>query len=423
MKNIAFISTRIHGTDGVSLEINKWADILSGMGHNCFYVAGESDKPAESTFIIPECHFNHSEVLSIQNNCFGCQIRGRDLSNKIINLTATIKDKLYDAIEKFAIDIIIAENCVTIPMNIPLGLALVELVMETGVPTIAHHHDFYWERDRFLLNSVEDHLATAFPPPLSHIKHVVINSIAANDFCRRTGLTCQVIPNIMDFDTPPEQTDDYAQSFRKDLGLSEEDKIILQPTRIVPRKAIEHSIELIHHLKDSSYKLVITHQGGDEGHDYTARIKEYSKLLNVDTIFADSYIDDTRSIKKDGSKIYTIWDAYSQADLITYPSSYEGFGNAFLEAIYYRKPILCNRYAIYRTDIEPCGFDVVLMDGFITEKVVNRVKLLLSDNKAIKRMTDRNFDIAKEFFSYQRAKVSLEAMLVEPTIQIVCSIN
>jgi len=28
IKNIGFISTRIAGTDGVSLEIQKWADVL-----------------------------------------------------------------------------------------------------------------------------------------------------------------------------------------------------------------------------------------------------------------------------------------------------------------------------------------------------------------------------------------------------------
>ena len=69
---------------------------------------------------------------------------------------------------------------------------------------------------------------------------------------------------------------------------------------------------------------------------------------------------------------FTIADAYHSAQLVTYPSSYEGFGNAFLEAIYYHKPILCNRYAIYRTDIEPCGFDVILMDQYLTDEVLDQ---------------------------------------------------
>ena len=40
---------------------------------------------------------------------------------------------------------------------------------------------------------------------------------------------------------------------------------------------------------------------------------------------------------------------------MTYPSTYEGFGNALLEAIYFRVPVVINRYSIYVQDIEPKG--------------------------------------------------------------------
>jgi hypothetical protein len=36
-------------------------------------------------------------------------------------------------------------------LNIPLGLALTELIAETDIPVIGHHHDFFWERKRFLV--------------------------------------------------------------------------------------------------------------------------------------------------------------------------------------------------------------------------------------------------------------------------------
>ena len=39
--------------------------------------------------------------------------------------------------------------------------------------------------------------------------------------------------------------------------------------------------------------------------------------------------------------------------LPTYPSHYEGFGNAFLEAIYFRKPVVVISYAVYARDIDP----------------------------------------------------------------------
>jgi glycosyltransferase involved in cell wall biosynthesis len=36
---------------------------------------------------------------------------------------------------------------------------------------------------------------------------------------------------------------------------------------------------------------------------------------------------------------------------VTYLSGYEGFGNAFIEAIYFKKPIIVNRYSIFVEDI------------------------------------------------------------------------
>ena len=46
---VGFVSTRIAGTDGVSLEIAKWAEVIERVGIECYYIAGESDRPAERT--------------------------------------------------------------------------------------------------------------------------------------------------------------------------------------------------------------------------------------------------------------------------------------------------------------------------------------------------------------------------------------
>ena len=109
-------------------------------------------------------------------------------------------------------------------------------------------------------------------------------------------------------------------------------------------------------------------------------------------------------------------DAYQSADFVTYPSTYEGFGNAFLEAVYHRKPILCNRYAIYRTDIEPCGFDVILMDGFLTDETVEQVRRVLSDEPYRATMVEHNYGVASRFFSYRRVEEELLAILGKPTM-------
>ncbi len=100
---------------------------------------------------------------------------------------------------------------------------------------------------------------------------------------------------------------------------------------------------------------------------------------------------------------------YQAADLVSYPSVYEGFGNAFLEAIYYKKPIVVNRYTIFISDIEPKGFELLLLDGLVTKKTINSVKTLLSDNSQRKQLADKNYQIARRYFSYER----LERILSE----------
>jgi hypothetical protein len=63
---------------------------------------------------------------------------------------------LYEFIEHFSLDLLIPENFLAIPLNIPL--ALTELIAETCLPLIAHHHDLAWERKRFLVNSLADYI-------------------------------------------------------------------------------------------------------------------------------------------------------------------------------------------------------------------------------------------------------------------------
>ncbi len=415
-RRIAFVTTRVHGTDGVSLEINKWADILERMGHTCFYIAGESDRPPERSEVIPEAHFKHPVIEEIYERCFGRRLRSATVSEQIHAMTRILKEKLEVALERFDIDLIIAENSVTIPMNIPLGLAIVETLMETGVSCIAHHHDFVWERERFIVNAVNDMIHAAFPPVLPEIQHVAINTQAAREFSRRTGLPCRVIPNVFDFERPPPPPDDYCLHFREAIGLKADDLLVLQPTRIIQRKGIENTIELVRQIDDPRCKLVITHASGDEGSAYNERVQKYAKLLGVDIIYAEPWIGTERGIGPDGHTQFTIWDAYSQADFISYPSTYEGFGNAFLEAIYYKKPVLCNRYAIYRTDIEPCGFRSILMDGFLTDEVIAEVRRVLTDQDYRESMVEHNYHVATQFFSYATCATELRAILAKPKL-------
>jgi mannosylglucosylglycerate synthase len=412
--NIGFISTRFAGTDGVSLETLKWANVFEEERFHCFYFAGELDCDPAQAFLVPKAHFMEPEIRTIFNTAFGDYanvVRDRKLTTKIYEIKEHLKDQLYDFIAKFNIDLLVPENALTIPLNIPLGLAITELIAETGLPTIAHHHDFFWERQQFKTNSVWDYLNMAFPPHLPPIRHVVISSSASNQLSLRTGISATIIPNVMDFKHPPAPPDDYAADVRQALGLDPDERLILQPTRVVKRKGIENAIELVSRLGIKA-RLVISHASGDEGHDYEQRIIDYSRRMGVSTRFVSEIINDRRGTTPDGRKIYTLYDIYHHADFITYPSTIEGFGNAFLEAVYFRKPILVNRYSIYTFDIKPKGFAAVEIDGYVTDESVEQTRALLEDATLRKKMVDTNYSLGEKFYSYEVLQDKLMNLMV-----------
>ncbi|MBA7680044.1 Mannosylglucosylglycerate synthase [subsurface metagenome] len=249
----------------------------------------------------------------------------------------------------------------------------------------------------------------AFPPHLPSIQHVVINSSQDNQLSLRTGISANIIPNVMDFENPP-SVDDYSSDIREALGLEADELLILQPTRVVKRKGIEHSIELVSRLGLKA-KLVISHASGDEGDEYEQRVREYSSIMNVDTLFISDIIKPDRGKTSDGRKIYTPKDIYHHADLVTYPSNFEGFGNAFLETIYFRRPIVVNNYSVYAADIKPKGFEAIELDDYVDSKAVELTKKVLETPVLAKEMVEHNYELGKRYYSYSVLRQKLKALL------------
>lgn len=415
--NIGFVGTRFAGTDGVSLESAKWARVLWDHRHVSHWYSGLSDREESTSMVVGHAYFGHPDIEWISRRAFGTRTRTPDVTQRIYALADYLKGTLYEFTRRFDLDLLIIQNALCIPMNIPLGVAITHFIAETGFPTIAHHHDFYWERDRFSVSAVTDLLWMAFPPALPQIQNVTINSFAQEDLAHRRGVSSILVPNVLDFENEPPEPDDYARSFRRDIGIEEDDVLFLQPTRIVPRKGIEHAIALVSALKNERCKLVISHASGDEGNDYLFAIQDLAEFHGVDLRFVDDQVGDRRGTTADGRQVYTLADAYSQADFITYPSIYEGFGNALLEAFYYRKPVLVNRYSIFVADIEPKGAKVITMDGYMTRDVVSRVERIIRDRSFREEMVDFNYEIGKAFFSYGVLRRKLRALVTNFTGQ------
>ena len=179
---------------------------------------------------------------------------------------------------------------------------------------------------------------------------------------------------------------------------------------IVPRKRIELALELTHRLEQDA-TLVITHQSGDEGSAYEKRLYEYADLLGVSVIFGAEIINHERNELDNGRQVFSLKDAYQQADLVTYPSTIEGFGNAFLETIYYRRPIIISAYEIFKTDILPKGFRVIDFDDFIEQATVNAARAILQDPSIGEEMAEHNYKLGQRYYSFETLEANLSFIL------------
>jgi glycosyltransferase involved in cell wall biosynthesis len=398
--NIGFVATRLAGTDGVSLETAKLAAILRRMGHAVFYCAGELEGDVPG-LLVPELHFTDPVAVALGQRAFGTTKADPSLVADIKERAQVLTRPLRQFCQQYAIEYVIAQNIFAIPMQLPLAQALADLLAETGLPGLAHNHDLYWERDRFRTNCISEFLDTYFPPALPQLKQATINSLAQQALKQRRGLESILIPNVFDFDTPPPGLDTYNADFRQAIGLGDEDWLILQPTRVIPRKGIELSLELLARLNDPRAKLVLTHKAGDEGLDYLHGLQARAEVQGVDLRYVADRVGDKRGVDSRGRKLYSLWDTYPHADMVTYPSLIEGFGNALLETIYFRLPALVNRYEVYLADIGPLGFQFAEIEGAITDETVATVRRWLENPTSTQDIVAHNYRLAQEHFSYQ----------------------
>ncbi len=410
---IGIAATRLAGVDGVTFETAKWETVFEAMGHDLRLCAGEVDALRYQARLVPPMHFSWPPAARATAAAFDPDSDPASVRAEIERLAELLLPVLRDWVRVNSLDALVVENAWAIPMHLPLGLALRRLVEETQLPTIGHHHDYWWERERFASCVVPELLDEAFPPDLPWIRHVSINSLAARELLDRRGLRSVVVPNVFDFEQArPRRHPAVRRRLRGELGMGERGLLVVQPTRVVPRKGIELAIELVGRLEDPDAVLLITSPAGDEGLDYLVQLERLAERHKVRLAYAaDRFAPDHEG--KPLRPAHSLHDAYLAADLITYPSLYEGFGNALLEALFYGVPIVVNRYPVFVSDIAPLGLKLVEIDGAITDDTVAEVQELLGNPRRIRDNARHNFEAARRHLSYRVLRRKLAGLLRE----------
>ena len=96
--------------------------------------------------------------------------------------------------------------------------------------------------------------------------------------------------------------------------------------------------------------------------NYLERIKARVARAGIEALFIEDLVEARRQLRA-GSKVYSLWDTYVFADLVTFPSLEEGWGNQFLEGARARQPVVVFEYPVFRADIKGAGFQVISLGG------------------------------------------------------------
>ncbi|MHA2389858.1 MAG: glycosyltransferase family 4 protein [Candidatus Hodarchaeales archaeon] len=416
--NIAMVHFRVGELDGVSLEMAKWKKVLeTEFHHNVIYLAGslgESDG-----YSLPELSLEFSPGIKIWYEAFSSTLnksQEKALEIEIRTLVNKIKPEIMKFIEEYKIQCFISNNIFSLPLNIPASLALLEVLQETGLPTISHNHDFSWERLVYnpSCQLIEDYLHQFFPPKLPNIQHIVINSIAKEVLSDKKGIKSMIVPNVFNFEEADWGRDSFNSDVRATLGISKNDILVLQATRIVDRKGIELIIDLIHMLNTKEYRKQLTSKPLYDGRPFTdedkivlvmpnlvedilymEKLERKCKKLDVNYLFCNSFFAYQRSDVKNEKKIYNLWDIYAHSDIVSYPSLQEGWGNQFLEAVKAKLPIIQFEYEVYIKDIGPLGFSTISLGSQFQDS--DEYGLVTVSNERIVRAANETIEILQNF--------------------------
>lgn len=208
------------------------------------------------------------------------------------------------------LELVVVENLCSLPLN-PAASDVVAAVLR-GRPAVMHHHDLPWQRP---------HLAHHPGPPDDPAwAHVTVNEVSRRQLGER-GIVATRIYNHFDPDPPPGARD----AVREALGVGLHERLVLQPTRALERKGVATGVALAERLGAVYWIL----GPAEDGYD-------------LDAVLAKAA---TRTIvgRPPGT---TVHDSYAAADVVAFPSTWEGFGNPTIESAVHDRPLAVGEYPV-----------------------------------------------------------------------------
>ena len=445
-KHIGIIHFRFAERDGVSLEIEKRLKILKKYPLRLTLIGGNRH-PSCRTLYLPWLNLHSAKnkkllSLFLQGNRFSANTARRWFSL----LETRFQQQWQRLFEKENFDLLIIHNLLSLPLILPATTALVKALKNRPLPILAIHHDFWFNRDYFCHSPYRfvRQILNQLPPKAPFIHHQVINSLDQQTLKEKRGIAAEKISDYWDFSQKKPRPNPFNRFFLRQFGISPNDLFILQATRIVPRKAIENTIRFAAELqklllKTPSFRLhhkTITPRSRPvlffsnfpdlNFHPYQKRLQQLARQLSVKTVWGYRHIGLKRKQLKN-KKVFSFWDAYLFADLVVLSSTKEGFGNQFLEAVFFKKPLVLFEYPVFLKDLKPQGYHYISLGNrtyrrhqlnLVSKKQLRQAArqtlLLLQQPHLVQRWTTTNLRLAQKHYSLTRLATNLRKNVLKP---------
>ncbi|MFA5802026.1 MAG: glycosyltransferase family 4 protein [Thermoleophilia bacterium] len=404
MTKVVFISFRLKALDGVSTEAEKWINVFEEWGCEVHRVAGHIPSPDVCDHIIPELNHIDPEIQAFTGAVFCDEPDASETEREFERICESVGRSVGAVLDDIGPDIIIAENVFSLPLNLPLTVVLCRYIEERGISCIAVHHDFYWQNPSYSSCYFKDILASHFPASMPQMMHVTINEKSREELYDRTGVAATCIRNCFDFNSP-RCVDDFNSSLRADLGLKNGEVMFLQPTRAIERKGIGRSIQFVEDFAAASgrpARLVVT---GSCEEDYNGEFGRMCRNSAVEVFHVPGWLGRTRN-EPGARSCYDVRDAYACCEMVTFPSSREGFGNPVLESVVHRKLLLVADYPVLE-ELRKFGFQFLSLEGDAVERAIK----LMEYPPLMQEMVDRNFEIGRKHFSLDNLREDMAELV------------
>jgi hypothetical protein len=407
---IGFVATHFNGTDRVSLESKVWHEVLTEMGHECFFFAGDSSQPEERTVIVPEADFKNQDIDLLNQEIYQNGKRSSKTSGTIQALRFHIKQHLHQFIQIFDINLLVVENALSFPLNIPLGLALTEVIAETGITCLGRHHDFAWEYLRYVPSPATDYTLSNFPPALPTLQHIVSTRYHANELAARAGVNARVIPYARDFHRPDVAGSSSANEFLQGFGISPGALLAISTSPISPVSRLETALAMIARMDQKPEFVLCSHSPpGDQR--YLKYIMETAELLQSPVhLVAESM----QTASKDEDTFESqMTEFFQNAHFVISLGTIQGAAAEASEAIYRGRPLVTTAYNPALRDLKARGFQFIEIPIHPDLEAVRTLETSLHTPERIAEMIDQNLALGRQLLSLDILSQRLAEILLE----------